>query len=480
MSGTDKLDFIFNPRSVAIVGVSATEGIINMGRLYLESLLSAGFAGPIYPINPKGGEVRGLKIYANVKDVPGPLDYAICCIPAHLTPQLVKDCVAKGVKVILLFNSGFSETGTEEGKRLEAEVYQIAAQGGIRLIGPNCMGVYYPKNGLSFTNDFSKESGRVGYICQSGGNAIYLVRLASQRGIRFSKVVSYGNACDVNESDLLEYFIADSETDIILLYIEGVKDGRRFKQLLQKAAAAKPVIVLKGGYTEPGARAASSHTGALAGSTQVFNSLVQQAGAIPVHSLEEMTDLLVTFLHLPVPRGRRIGTLGIGGGATVVATDVYAAAGLVLPPFPKEFQQKLMGFVPTVAGLSLNNPVDLSGEHFNMALYNVGKTLADYDGIDVLVFHLPLSIVPMLFAYPEKMVFTFIDAAIRIHREATKPIAAVIHNLPNGEVWQEAYNCQRKCHQAGIPAYFSMESAAKAIGQYISYHECRARRAEAI
>lgn len=472
MPVTDTLDFIFNPRSIAITGITINDAVfINLGRIYLDSLMKAGFAGQLYPVNPKGGEIRGKKVYATIKDVPGSLDYVICCSPARTAPQIVRDSVARGVKAVQLFCSSFSETGTEEGKRLEAEICQIARQGGVRLIGPNCMGVYYPKIGMTFAIDFPKESGRVGCICQSGGNAIYLVRMAAQRGIRFSKLVSYGNACDIDESELLEYFVADTETDIILMYIEGVKDGRRFKRVLERAAKAKPVIVFKGGSTEAGARAASSHTGSLASSIQIWNGLMRQAGAIPVHSLEEMADMVLTFQFLSVPKGRRVATVGIGGGATVVATDVYSAAGLALPPFPRELQRKLSGFVPSIAGLSLGNPVDLSAEHFDLALYNVGKTIVDYHGIDALVFHLPLSIIPVVYAYPEQMMFNYIDHVIRIHNETTKPIAAVFHNLPNGEVWDRAFNCQRKCHEAGIPAYFTIEAAAKAISQYIGYHE---------
>ncbi len=475
MIATSNLDFIFNPRSVAIVGISTNLAGTNLGRwVYLEPLLSAGFAGQIYPINPKGGEVRGLRIYANIKDVPGPVDYVVCCTPADTTPQLVKDCVAKGVKVIQFFSSGFSETDTEEGKRLEAEICRLAQQGGVRLIGPNCMGVYCPETGMSFAADFPKERGQVGFICQSGGNSMYFVRLAAQRGIRFSKLVSYGNGCDINESDLLEYLMADTETNVILLYIEGVRDGSRFRRVLQQATAIKPVVVFKGGHTEAGARAASSHTGVLASPAQVWEGLIRQTGAIPVNSLEEMANLVSTFQYLPVPRGRRIGTVGIGGGATVVAADIYATNGLALPPLPEELQQKLRSFVPYTAGLSMNNPVDISGRHVDVALYDVGKALAEYPGIDVLVFHLPLSIVPLVFAYPEKVMFALIDQIIRIHKETTRPIAVVLHNLPNGEVWQEAFNCQRRCHEAGIPAYFSIESAARALSQYIKHTTNRA------
>lgn len=475
MAGDADLDFIFNPKSVAIVGVSTNEGVVSVALTYLEASLHGNLGGRVYPINPKGGEIRGLRIYASVRDVPDSVDYVVCCIPAPSVPQLIKDCAAKGVKAVQFFTSGFSESGTEEGRRLEVEICDLARQGGIRLIGPNCMGVYCPKAGLSFAPDFPKESGPVAFICQSGGNAIYFTRYAAQCGVRFSKVVSYGNACDVNESDLLEYLLTDPDTEIIAAYIEGVKDGERFKKALREAAAAKPVIVMKGGCTEAGARAAASHTGALAGSTEVWDGLLRQAGVIPVPTLEELADLLVTFLHLPVPQGRRLGTIGVGGGAGVVATDSYVSAGLVLPPLPQEIQQKLRSFVDDDAGLSLNNPVDLAGQYYTPAIYLVVRALADYSGIDILAFDLPFGIMPLIPSLPEEGAIPLLDNVIRVHNETNKPMAVVINQLTTSESWETAFSCQQKCHQAGIPVYFSIDSAARAIGRFLRYHENRAR-----
>src|SRR4030042_1199388 len=199
----------------------------------MDSIRSSGFKGSIYAINSKGTEVSGLLAYTNIKDIPGPVDYTICCIPAPYVPQLVRDCAAKGVRTISIYTSGFSETGTEEGRELEREIVRIAQASRIRIVGPNCLGVYSPKVGLSFASDFSRRVGKVALIGQSGGNTSYLIRAASQRGVRFSKAVSYGNACDINESHLLEYFAHDTETEIVAAYIEGIKDGERFHRVLQ-------------------------------------------------------------------------------------------------------------------------------------------------------------------------------------------------------------------------------------------------------
>jgi acyl-CoA synthetase (NDP forming) len=479
MAGNADLDGVFNPKSVAIVGISTTLARDNMAAVYLKALVQCNFNGGIYPINPKGGEFQGFKVYPNVKDVPDSVDYVISCIPAPLVPQLIRDCVAKGVKAVQLFTSGFSEDGTEEGRRLEAEICDIAREGGVRLIGPNCMGVYCPKAGLSFALDYSTESGPVALICQSGGNAIYFVRHAAQRGVRFSKVISFGNAADVDENDLLEYLTNDTETKIIAGYIEGLKDGRRFTKVVMKAAAAKPVIIMKGGYTEAGARAVASHTGALAGSARIWDGLLRQAGVIPASTLEELGDIVVSLLYLPVPQGRRLGVIDVGGGASVVATDVYVSAGLDLPQLPQRLGQQLRSFLSTgAAGLSVNNPVDLGGQYYNVsAAYSVMRALADYDGIDILVFNLHLGINPPLPSFPKEFAIAILDNAIRARSETGKPMVVIIDQLTTVESCEAVAACQQKCQEAGIPVYYSVHSAAKALDRFMRYHENQAKLA---
>ncbi len=213
--------------------------------MFLMSFHHFGLKGHVYPVHPKESEVGGLKCYPSVKDIPGPVDYVFGVIPARFTPQFMEDCVVKVVKVVSFFTAGFSESGEAKGKKLEAEIVQIARRGGIRVIGPNCVGIYCPSAGLSFCADFSRKSGSLSLLCQSGGNTCYLVRAFTTRGVYINKAVSYGNACDINETDLLEYFTHDPETRIITAYIEGVKDGKRFLRVLREAAQAKPVIILK-------------------------------------------------------------------------------------------------------------------------------------------------------------------------------------------------------------------------------------------
>ncbi len=469
------LDDIFEPKSVAIAGVSTKQKkSANAGQRFLQAILAYGFKGEVYPLNPKGGKIGGLKIYPNIKDVPKPIDYVISCIPASAAPQLIKDCAGKGVKAVHFYTSGFSEVGTEEGRQLEREILALAQENRIRIIGPNCMGIYCPKAGFSFDSDFPHERGQVALICQSGGNAIYLVWEGARRGIKFSKVISYGNAADIDESDLLDYLGGDVDTKIILAYIEGVKNGQRFSQVLKETAKKKPVIVLKGGITESGARAAASHTGALAGSNEVWDGLLHQVSALRVYTLDELIDMAVAFSYLPLPSGRRVGILGIGGGATVLATDECANAGIVVPRFPESLCRRLSNLLGREAGMILSNPVDLTADAFDLGFHSILSMLANYDGIDLNMVHFPLGIATSPLAVRNNKLWnSLISDVITARSELAKPIMAVIHAPVSGEDYEWMLENQKKCYEAGIPVYHSIGSAAKAVDRFLRYHEHR-------
>ena len=325
---------MFHPRSIAVVGISADLPKFWMRQLYFDALLRSGYPGQIYLVNPRGGELEGYPIYRTLTEVPGQVDHVVASIPARYTPALMEECRAKGVKVVHVFASGFAETGEPDRIELQNQLVEIARRGNIRVIGPNCLGIYYPKGKIGLSPDFPKDSGPIGFLCQSGGNVDFMVRLAVTRGLRFSKVVSYGNACDINECDLIDYFADDPETEVIAAYIEGVTDGRRFAQVVKKAASVKPVVIYKGGYTEGGLRAAASHTGSLAGTDAVWEGVVRQAGAIRVYSIEEMVDMLVALLRMKPPEGPNTCVVGTGGGASVMATDEIERAGLRMAPMP--------------------------------------------------------------------------------------------------------------------------------------------------
>jgi len=248
-----EIDAIFHPRSVAVVGASANPD--TPGYDYVKSMQEFGFKGDIYPVNPKGGEIAGLPVYASLRDLPGDIDYIISCIPSDHILQLVADAAARHAKAIQLFTGRFSETGRPEDAALERKLLDATRRAGVRLIGPNCMGLLYPAHGLSFRRDMSHEAGVVGFLSQSGHLLFEITHFGEPRGLHFSKAVSYGNGLDLDESDFLEYFADDAETKVVGAYVEGVRDGRRFLKALKRASSRKPVVVLKGGRTSAGGRA---------------------------------------------------------------------------------------------------------------------------------------------------------------------------------------------------------------------------------
>jgi len=465
------LDYIFYPNSIAIVGLSRSPGSY-VNHFYLNPLIRFGYKGDIYPIHPTASELAGLKAYPSVLDVPGPIDHVICAIKATSTPGLMKECVAKGVKTIHFFTSGFSESGEKEGIRLEKEITEIAHQGNIRVLGPNCMGLYCPGSGISYEPSFPRESGNVAFLCQSGGNSIQLVHIAGGRGIHFSKVVSYGNASDLNESDFLEYFTHDPQTKIIVGYVEGTRQGKRFISALRKAAMVKPVIMVKGGVTKAGTKAVASHTGALAGSSAIWESLFRQAGIIQVCDLEEIVDLTLLFQHLQPSKGRRIGIVGIGGGSSVLATDSCERERLNIAEFAPELIEKLKEIVPTEVdpGTSVRNPADISAQGWNPDTFSKAlETIANHNGIDFIITHVNVPLGPSA----DELINQHIDSLIKTKQRLTKPIATVALRSDIPEAINNAIGIQEKCARAGIPVFSSFDRAARAISRFIGYYEAR-------
>jgi acetyltransferase len=466
------LDAVFFPKSVAVVGISLDrKSGINMGSVYFDSLISCKFPGPIYPVNRRGGEIDGHKVYKHVSDCPGNIDFVISNIDKTQVPQLIIDSAAKGARAMEFFTSGFSESGTDEGRKLEKHILDLGRRYNIRLVGPNGVGLYCPKSGLSFSPDFTHESGNLAFICQSGGNATYFGRLAVARGLRYSKLASFGNAADVNESDLLEYIGRDPDTGLIAIYIEGTRDGRRFMRVLKDIAARKPVVVMKGGQTEPGSRAAASHTGAMTGTTRVWLEALEQAGAIVVDSLEEMADMLVTLRHLAPVRGWRLGVVGMGGGATVMATDFYSAAGFTLPGLSPGMLKRIKSYALSEAGVSLDNPIDLSSQFYNDCTAKTLEAMAHYRGIDLLLFQMPMGILPWHRILPEVGVTFMMNLLAGIKADTDKPVAAVVNHIIWGSPLDLGYLAQDICDKAGIPLYYSSQAAATALARFVKY--CR-------
>ncbi|MFC2005929.1 acetate--CoA ligase family protein [Chloroflexota bacterium] len=342
------LDRLFDPSSLAIVGASKDDS--RGGGRFLKRLINDGFKGLLYPINPRESELMGLKNYRSVLDIPGEIDLAILTIPAKASPQVIAECSQKGVKFAVVHSVGFSELGIE-GKALEEEMVNCARQGITRIIGPNCMGIYSPSAHINtiallpVSKDAAFETGSVGFAGQSGWVTENVIQMGHEQGLRFSKVVSIGNQCDLTIEDLLEYFGNDHKTKVIAFYVEGFKRGREFFQLAKQISKKKPIIVWKGGRSEVGVRAASSHTGALAGNDVVADAALLQSGAVIVENLEELLDLIVGFTCPILPQGNRIGLLVGTGGGGVTSADTAEALGLKIPMLPAETQGKLVGIL---------------------------------------------------------------------------------------------------------------------------------------
>ncbi len=462
IKGYADLDGIFHPRSVAVIGVSNVP--VQAG--LLEPFVTCGFKGNIYPVGRSGGEIFGLKIYPSLSEIPGPVDYAVFGTPAASVPSLIEECVRKGVKAASFFTGGFSEVGTAEGKELQARILGLARKGGMRLIGPNCLGLYCPGSRIAFIPDPPLGPGPVALFSQSGGNCVYAIRAGAPRGLRFSKVASYGNAVDIDESELLEYFAADAETKIIGGYIEGFKDGSRFDRALRTAASKKPVVIMKGGKTGAGARSCLSHTGSLAGGDGIWRTVARRNGALLVASMEEMIDSLVTFRFLPPVKGTRAAVVGWGGGASVQAADECEKEGLTLPCFPEAVQEEMANHWMK-AGSILDNPVDtVSWTRDPKGFRGVIDAVARWDGADVLILHMGvigglMSLAAML-EYLPSVVDTYVEAI----KSAGKPAAIILHSNATSDTWAAFYPEARKCVDAGVPVYHSFSGAARAIVRY--------------
>ena len=464
------IGFLFEPSSVAIVGASS-DPQSNTNVNFLQPLLQFGYRGRVYPVNPSVSEIMGLQAYAGICDIPEPVDYAICAIPVTSTPQLIRECVAKKVKAVALFTAGFSETGEDEGTRIEKEVVEIARRGGVRVLGPNCMGIHCPKAGLSLDASIPRESGHVSFLSQSGGNSQDIILGLAERRVFMSKLVSYGNAADLNEADFLEYFADDGDTCIIGAYVEGVKQPQRFLRVLREAVRSKPVIVVKGGTTEAGSGAVSLHTGALAGSTATWDAFCKQAGVIQGRDLGEMTDAIQAFSHLKPPRGRRVGIVGVGGGANVLAADECESTGLVVPVLPTDVRGELRMFTPA-AGTGLRNPVDtLTSIYLEPdVLARTVRVVAGWDGVDFLFVVFPTLLGVRLGVQCLK---DGVEAVVDVAKSIDKPLAFILRTANCAEGESIAWDVQGQCCASGFPVFWSPAEAARAMDHLITYYENR-------
>ena len=476
MSVFDELDPIFHPRSVAVAGVSGKERDWGGGNMFVRALQRAGFPGPIYPINPRVDEFDGMKFYPSVSAIPGPVDYVISSVPSRYVLDLMDDCVAKGVRAVHFFTAGFRETGDPELAQLEQQVLAKARASNVRIIGPNCMGLYVPAAGLSFGDDFPKREGPVAFISQSGLNAEEVVRYAPLRGVYFSKVVSIGNAVDLNESDFLEYAAEDPDTQIIAAYLEGIKDGPRFRRVLTRTSDAKPVIIVKGGATGAGTRAANSHTGSLAGSFAVWSGLVRQANVVAVKTLEELDDAMVAFRYLGPMTGPGVAIIGVGGGVSVLAADAAERVGLPVPPIPDDLQSELREFIP-IAGSSVRNPLDTHALHDHAQFLKLCGVLSRAPEIHNLIAIARIDwAIGRPNTEPEAFLAQTLKSLVEGQREAGRPLAVALTAPAKPDVMDAMLRFQTKAADAGLAVYPTVQRALEAIALVWPWYRERAER----
>jgi len=377
----EELEPLFNPTSVAVVG--ATNNLNKWGFLTFNSALN-GFRGPVYPVNNKESEVLGHKAFARLTDIPGPVDLVVFVIPAPAVASVMADCVTKGVKAGVIISAGFAETG-EEGKKLQDEVLDIARKGGIRFIGPNCMGFWSASSELrAFMFPLPVKDGPLAFVSQGGNVGGAVVTSGHIRGVGFHRYVSCGCAADIQIEDYIEYFGEDPQVKVILAYIEGLVDGGRFLEKVKKVTPKKPVIVLKPGKTMAAARAISSHSGALAGSDETYEAAFKSIGITRVESPEELLDVAIGFITQPLPRGRNVAIITPGGSYGVICADACASESLNVVKLPDRVIAALDKVFPP--RWSRGNPVDPAGDRNFVTFLTAPSKLLRVDEVDSLIF----------------------------------------------------------------------------------------------
>ena len=447
----------FRPSSVAVIGASRDPE--KLGYAVLANLKNGGFPGALYPVNPKAGEILGLKAYPTVLDIPGPVDLAVIVIPYPLVPEALRQCGEKGVPAAVVISAGFREAG-REGLERELELVQIARQYHIRLIGPNCLGVIDTHTPLNATFAAGMPpGGPIAFMSQSGALGTAVLDMAMAGRIGFSRFVSLGNKADVNEVDLLEAWEDDPGSKVILAYIEGLPDGQKFMEVARRVTRKKPVVAVKSGVTRSGARAVSSHTGSLAGSEAAYHAAFRQAGVIRAESMEHLFDLALAFAYQPLPRGDRIAIVTNAGGPGILATDALEHAGLQLARLRPETVQALMADLPSAA--SAANPVDVLGDALADRYEHALRLVLADPGVDgVLVI-----VTPQAMTQIEETA----HVVGRVARETDKPILGCFmgeSRIAAGIAILQQY---------GIPNYPFPERAAAALAAMVRYRQERER-----
>jgi acetyl coenzyme A synthetase (ADP forming)-like protein len=442
------LDPLLRPKSIAVIGASRKESSI--GWQILDNLLKHGFQGPVYPVNPKATAIHSMRAYPRIGDVPGPVDLAVVVVPKEQVLAVVQESVDAGVKGFVVISAGFREVGGE-GDAREAALLEIVRSRGLRMIGPNCMGVLNSEAGVRMNATFAPSSppaGNVAFMSQSGAMGLSILDYAESLGIGISMFVSVGNKADVSGNDLLDYWKDDPGTGLILLYIESFGNPEKFVELAREISRRKPIAVVKSGRTAAGARAAASHTGALAQTDLATDALLRQAGAIRVQTVEELFHLATAFSNQPLPKGNRVAIVTNAGGPGIILADACETRGLEVTSLSPETERKLRAALPEEA--SVRNPVDMIASATARSYEAALDAVLEDPNVDAAI----ASFVPPLGIHAEDIAKALAKAN---SRHQAKPLLAVLmgqEGLPAGLA---------TLHQARVPAYLFPESAARAL-----------------
>ncbi len=451
----ENVEVLFKPRGVAVIGASRQPG--KVGYMVLYNLKNS-YKGPIYPVNPKADEILGLKAYPTILDVPDPVDLAVVTVPAKLVPEVVDQAGRRGVKAVIVISAGFKEVGGE-GVELERRLVEVVRKHGMRMLGPNCLGIYSPSTGINATFlDPNKQGlpgkGPIAFISQSGALGAALLDWLDTNQLGLSKFISVGNKADIDEADLLAYLKRDPDTKSIAMYIEGIEpgEGERFRRALEDTTPEKPIVVLKAGRTAAGARAAASHTGSLAGSYQLYDALFRQTGVIQAYDTAQLFEMALALALQPPMLGDRVAIITMGGGSGVMASDNLSERGLNVVELSKATQEKLRKVLLPIA--SPRNPVDVTGsatdEHFLESIRIVVES-GEVDGVFLIPYLNLATITPEL---PRKIA----QLVRELQKKYKIPFVASV--TAGRKSWALAKIMEK---EAGIPVYSNEASAARAM-----------------
>lgn len=448
----DRLDAIFSPESVAVVGASSTPG--KVGHDIFANVLRGGFKGTLYPVNPRARSVLSVRCYKSIMEIPDPVDLAMIILPPRIALKTVDDCIKKGVKGIVIVSAGFKEVGGE-GAKIEDDIAEKCRKAGIRLIGPNCLGVINPSENVRLNASFSTRmprKGNISFISQSGALCTAVLDFAADRGFGFSKFVSIGNKADVDELDLLRYYHKDPETKVIMIYMEELRFKTSFIEEVKEITSGDrptPVLVIKSGKTAAGAAAAASHTGSLAGSDAVYNAIFDQAGIIRVDTVDDLFDYAVAFSTQKIPAGNRVAIITNAGGPGIIATDMTEMSGLKLAKFSADTDWNLHQFLPPTA--NFNNPIDVIGDATKERYENALETVIQDENVDcVLMILTPQSMTDALGTA---------EAIVNIYNDTMKPIVCSFMGVVDVSAGV------KHLQENHVPVYRFPEDAARVLGK---------------